>query len=299
MLAVDQGLTPRPYLGKISQMDVENKLHRTLNAAITQVLRPLFRVLLRHHVSFGAFEELAKRAYIDVVIHDFGIPGKKPSISRASILSGMTRKEVQRLLSEPAGSLVVDGEQYNRAARVLTAWTRDPEFISASGEPQPLDPQDGSASFAELVRRHSGDVPMRAVLDELLRVGAVKYGSDGKLELVVRAYVPQRSAVDKLEILGADVSDLIETIDHNIEHGDNDPRFQRKVMYRSVPVAALKDFRNLSGEQAQRLLEQLDKWLAEHSGPNPPDQPQLPRARVGMGIFYFEQTLETDAPKEN
>ncbi len=279
-------------------MDAQNKLHRTLNAAITQVLRPLFRVLLRHHVSFGAFEELAKRAYIDVVVRDFGIPGKKPSISRASILSGMTRKEVQRLMSEPAESLVVDGEQYNRAARVLTAWTRDPEFVDRRGEPLPLDPHEGRASFAELVRRHSGDVPVRAVLDELLRVGAVKYGEDGRLQLVVRAYVPQRSAVDKLEILGTDVSDLIETIDHNIEHGDSDPRFQRKVMYRSVPVAALKDFRNLSGEQAQRLLEQLDKWLAEHSAPNPPDQPQLPRARVGMGIYYFEQTLETDAPKE-
>jgi Family of unknown function (DUF6502) len=130
-------------------------------------------------------------------------------------------------------------------------------------------------------------------------VGAVKRSDDGKLELVVRAYVPQRSAVDKIEILGADVSDLIETIDHNIEQGDADPRFQRKVMYRSVPVAALRNFRTLSGEQAQKLLEQLDKWLAEHSGPNPPDQPQLPRARVGMGIYYFEQALETDPPKES
>ncbi len=280
-------------------MDTENKLHRALNAAITQVLRPLFRVLLRHHVSFGAFEDLAKRAYIDVVISDFGIPGKKPSISRASILSGLTRKEVQRLMSEPAESAAVDREQYNRAARVLTAWTRDPEFVDARGEPQALDPQDGSASFAELVRRHSGDVPVRAVLDELLRVGAVRRSDDGKLELVVRAYVPQRSAVDKLEILGSDVSDLIDTIDHNIEHGDTDPRFQRKVMYRNVPVAALNDFRKLSGEQAQALLEQLDKWLAEHSEPSPPDPPHQPRARVGMGIFYFEQRLEPDASKEN
>jgi len=280
-------------------MDTENKLHRALNAAITQVLRPLFRVLLRHHVSFGAFEDLAKRAYIDVVISDFGIPGKKPSISRASILSGLTRKEVQRLMSEPAESAAVDREQYNRAARVLTAWTRDPEFVDARGEPQALDPQDGSASFAELVRRHSGDVPVRAVLDELLRVGAVRRSDDGKLELVVRAYVPQRSAVDKLEILGSDVSDLIDTIDHNIEHGDSDPRFQRKVMYRNVPVAALNEFRKLSGEQAQALLEQLDKWLAEHSEPSPPDPPHQPRARVGMGIFYFEQRLEPDASKEN
>lgn len=280
-------------------MDVENKLHRTLNAAIGQVLRPMFRVLLRHNVSFGEFEELAKRAYIDVVIRDFGIPGKKPSISRASILSGMTRKEVQRLLATPEAELAVDREQYNRAARVLTAWTRDPDFLDARGEPLPLDPQEGVTSFAELVRRHSGDVPVRAVLDELLRVGAVKHNPDGRLELVVRAYVPQRSAVDKLEILGADVSDLIETIDHNIEHGDTDPRFQRKVMYRNVPVSALKDFRHLSGEQAQALLEQLDKWLTERFEQETDNVPDSSRRRAGMGIYYFEQRLEPEAPKEN
>jgi hypothetical protein len=279
-------------------MDAQNKLHRTLSAAITQVLRPLFRVLLRHNVSFGEFEELAKRAYIDVVIRDFGIPGKKPSISRASILSGMTRKEVQRLLGTPEETIAVDRERYNRAARVLTAWTRDPDFVDARGEPQPLDPQDGKASFAELVRRHSGDVPVRAVLDELLRVGAVRKRDDGKLDLVVRAYVPQRSAVDKLEILGADVADLIGTIDHNIEHGNTDPRFQRKVMYRNVPLAALDEFRRLGGEQAQALLEQLDKWLAERIEQDSSDPTPQPRARAGMGIFYFEQRHEADAPQE-
>ena len=278
--------------------DTQHSLHRVVSQAILRLLRPLFRVLVRQNVSFSAFEAMAKRVYVDVAIRDFSIPGKKPSISRASILSGLTRKEVQRLLSEPASAGAAEGERYNRAARVLTAWTRDPEFLDARGEPMPLDPQEGAGSFAALVRRHSGDVPARAVLDELLRVGAVRRCDDGKLELLVHAYVPQRSAADKIEVLGADVADLIDTIDHNIEHGDHDPRFQRKVMYRSMPVAALPEFRKLSSTQAQALLEKLDKWLAAHDLPNPPDQPNLPRARVGMGIFYFEQTLESNAHKE-
>jgi Family of unknown function (DUF6502) len=279
-------------------MDAEYTLHRVVNRAIVRLLRPLFRVLVRQNVSFSAFEAMAKRVYVDVAISDFSIPGKKPSISRASILSGLTRKEVQRLLTEPAEMGSTDGERYNRAARVLTAWTRDPEFLDARGEPMPLDSQNGAINFAALVRRHSGDVPARAVLDELLRVGAVRRRDDGKLELLVHAYVPQRSAVDKIEILGSDVADLIDTIDHNIQQGDRDPRFQRKVMYRSMPVAALPEFRKLSSTQAQALLEKLDKWLAAHDLPNPPDRPNLPRARVGMGIFYFEQTLEPNASKE-
>jgi hypothetical protein len=233
---------------------------------------------------------------VDVAIRDFGIPNKKPSISRASILSGLTRKEVQRLVNEPLDPEAVEAERYNRAARVLTAWTRDPDFLDPAGEPRALEPQDGDAGFAALVKRHSGDVPVRAVLDELLRVGAVRRRDDGRLALVARAYVPQRSPIDKIAILGADVADLIDTIDHNIEHGDTDPRFQRKVMYRQVPVAALAEFRKLSAAQAQTLLERLDRWLSERSDSDASSR--LPKARVGMGIYYFEERLDPAEGKE-
>lgn len=274
------------------------RIQRTLYAAISRLLRPLVRVLLRHNVSFGAFAELAKRAYVDVAIRDFGIPGKKPSISRVSILSGLTRKDVQRLLGAPCAAAVVEGGHYNRAARVLTAWTRDPAFLDERGDPQALHVDQGRVSFAELVKRHSGDMPVRAVLDELLRVGAVRRRDDERLELVARAFVPQRSAVDKLGILGADVADLIGTIDHNIEHGATDPRYQRKVMYHSMPAAVLPEFRKLSATQAQQLLERLDKWLAAHDSDDPVDAPDPSRARVGMGVFYFEEALDPTDPEE-
>jgi len=280
-------------------MDAENHLHRALHDAVAHLLRPLFRVLLRHGVSFGAFEEIAKRACVEVALRDFGIPGKKPSISRAAILSGLTRKEVQRLTSVPKPALAIDGGHYSRAARVLTAWARDPGFIDANGRPRSLDLQDGPASFAALVRRHGGDMPARAVLDELIRVGAVRHGDDKLLELVARAYVPQRGGVEKLGILGADVADLIATIDHNLEHGATDPRYQRKVMYEGVPLAALARFRALGATRAQALLEQLDAWLAANTPALPDDPPGASSARVGMGVFYFEERPNSDAAKEH
>jgi Family of unknown function (DUF6502) len=270
-------------------MDSAAHLRTALNAAVAQVLRPLFRVLLRHSMSFGAFEELAKRVYVDVAMKDFAIAGKKPSISRASILSGLTRKEVQRLVAEPVVPATDAGERYNRAARVLTGWARDAEFVDAAGEARPLA-IDGEAGFAALVRRYSGDMPARAVLDELVRVGAVVHRADDRVELVTRGYVPQHSATDKLGILGTDVAALIGTIAHNLQHGEAAPRFQRKVMYQSIPVDALPAFRRLSSAQAQALLERLDFWLAEHDTDIPAGHAGAPRARVGMGIYYFEES---------
>jgi hypothetical protein len=272
-------------------MDPDFRPHRTLQRVVEQLLRPLFRLLLRHSVSFGAFEAMAKRVYVDVALNDFGLPGKKPTTSRIAVLSGLTRKEVQRLLAEDADETSDVADRYHRAARVLTGWARDAAFCDTKGTPRVLD-VDGEHGFAALVKRYSGDMPSRAVLDELVRVGAVAQLGDGRLRLITAAYIPQRSAVDKLGILGSDVADLITTIDHNLQHGETDPRFQRKVMYDAVAVSALPALRKLSAQRAQALLEQLDRWLAKRDvEPSSPDA-QGPRARAGLGIYYFEERLE-------
>jgi hypothetical protein len=271
-------------------MDLDARPRQALHAAVARLLKPLVRVLLRHSMPFSAFEELAKRAYVEAALHDFAIPGKKPSLSRASILTGLTRKEVQRLVTEPADEPSGAGEHYNRAARVLTGWVRDSDFQEGGGEPRALD-VDGPEGFAALVRRHSGDMPARAVLDELLRVGAVRRREDGRYQPVVRAYVPRRGSVEKLDILGADVADLIDTIDHNVQHGASDPRFQRKVQYHSIDVDVLPAFRKLSETQAQALLERLDRWLAAQDADTSRRATDGPRARVGLGIYYIEERL--------
>lgn len=274
-------------------MDADHRSRRALNTALSRLLRPLFRLLLRYGVSYGSFQELARQTFVDVAMEVAGIDGKKPSLSRISVLSGLTRKEVQRLSSP--GEPMPAGDQHNRAARVLTGWVRDADFHDANGQPRTLDP-DGAASFAMLVKRHSGDVPARAVLDELARVGAVRVRDDGRIELLERAYVPSQSVVEKLRILGTDVADMIGTIDHNVARGTTDPRYQRKVVYRSMPVDALPAFRKLSAKQSQSLLEKMDRWLAAHDLDNPPDQPELSRARVGLGIYYFEESAAPQPP---
>jgi hypothetical protein len=273
-------------------MKPEGENKNALEQALALLLRPLFRILLRQGMAFTAFEKLAKRVYVDLAFNEFGLPGKKPSISRTSILSGLTRKDVQRLLAEPDEPAAAVDASYNRAARVLTGWVRDAEFADATGEPCPLE-ADGERGFAGLVRRYSGDMPVRAVLDELLRVGAVRRLADGRIELLTRAYVPVHGDDEKLYILGNDVADLVATIGHNLQQGGSDARFQRKLMYRGIAPQALPAFHKLSAAQAQALLERLDRWLAAQLEAQPSADPGAARARVGLGIFYFEQMLDT------
>lgn len=275
---------------------------RALAAAVERVLRPLFRILLRNHMSFKAFLDIAKHTYVEVAASEFGIPGKKQSVSRVALLSGLTRKEVQRLIETPPANDTEVGERYNRAARVVAGWVRDMDFSDANGNPKVLSLQEGTphgrASFAELVRRFSGDIPFRAVLDELLRVGVVEKVDDNGIRLKTRAYVPESGDADKLNILGTDVSDLVSTIDHNLQHGGEDPFFQRKVMYDNVPVEALEEFRRLSGAQAQSLLERLDKWLSQHDRDTHPEAKGTGQIRTGIGIYYFEEDMDSQKKRE-
>src|SRR5262249_54084965 len=150
-----------------------DRINEALAQAVLRILHALARLLLRHGMPLPTFIELAKRAFVNIALREFAIPGRRPSISRAALLTGLTRKEVQRLADAPEA---LAGEGYgahSRAARVVAGWVRDADFHAASGEPQELEVDAGTASFGALVRRYGGDVPPRAVLDELMRVGAV------------------------------------------------------------------------------------------------------------------------------
>jgi hypothetical protein len=280
-------------------MDASNTASTPLSRAVERVLAALFRLLLRHGMSFTAFESIAKRVYVDVALSEFSIPGKKPSISRASILSGLTRKEVQRLVAETQADAprARGSEQGNRAVRVLTAWARDADFADEQGQPRVLDLNEGPASFAVLVRRYSGDMPVRAVLDELKRVGAVSQLDGGGLQLVQHAFLP-RDAAAKLDHLGGAVADFVHTIDHNIEHGDADPWFQRRVMYHEMPRSLISEFRKMSATQSMALLVKLDRWLAAKSAEaDAAPKTNEPLVRLGMGIHYFEERPDAASNK--
>jgi len=267
---------------------------QALSAATLRLLRPLVKILLRNNVSHRTFAELAKLVYVEIANVEFGIPDKKQTTSRIAILTGLTRKEVQRLLAQPPDTEPASAKEYHRASRVITGWVRDPDFGDVKGHPHPLRMDGKRASFSTLVKRYSGDIPVRAMVDELLRVGAVKQLKDGRICLLSRGYIPQKGPVEKLQVLGSDTADLIATIDHNLYQKPTKPRFQRKVMYDNVPVEVAREFQTLAAAQGQELLEAIDRWLAHRDRDVNPASKGTGRMRVGLGIYHFEERLDSD-----
>ncbi len=267
-----------------------------LTAAVWKLLRPLVRILLRSGIPYGVFADLAKRAYVEIASEEFRIPERRQTVSRVAVITGLSRKEVTRVRDLSSDEASVAAERCNRAARVIGGWLRDARFLDRHGAPRPLPMEGDGATFSLLVKEFSGDVPAGAVMDELLNVGAVARLDDGSVELLTRGYIPRDSKADKLGILGTDVAHLLATIDHNVHSTDAEPRFQRKVAYDNLPTEALATLRRLSADEAQRLLERIDRWMAENDRDTNPDTRGTGRKRAGVGIYYFEENYEEGKP---
>jgi hypothetical protein len=268
-------------------------LQKALIAAILRILRPLVRILLRNGVSYGAFSDLAKWVYVDVADKEFGIEGRKQTVSRISIITGLNRKEVSKQLEMEHPDDQEGNREYNRAARVITGWIRDAHYLEEDGEPQLLNFDGEGASFSQLVKDYSGDIPARAILDELLRVGAVDVLDGHRIRLNARAYIPKTGEAEKLNILGFDVSDLIATIDHNLQ-GQGEPMFQRKVAYDNLPAEAIPVLQKMTAEKGQKLLEELNEWLVTQDRDSNPEITGSGRRRAGVAVYYFEEDLSED-----
>ena len=274
-------------------------VEKAIKAAIARLLIPLVRVILRYGIPYGAFAEIAKRVYVDVALDEFAIPGRKPTISRASVITGLSRKEILRVRLLPDIGEDDPAQSYNRAIRVIGGWVRDSDFTGKDGEPEPLPFEGGRRSFAELVRRYSGDVTPRAILDELLRVESVERTDDGEIKLRSRAYVPADGDSEIISIMGSDVADLISTIDHNLRETPKNSRFQLKVSYDNLPAEPLARFRTLSTKESRKLLEIFDRELSAVDRETNPKSRGTGRYRAGVSIYYFEESISDEESDES
>lgn len=280
-------------------MQFDSQPQQALFNAVFKLLRPLVRILLRNGVAYGAFADIAKRAYVDVAMREFVVEGKKQTNSRVSTITGLSRKEIQRLIllmeKIDQGAAQESVTKYNRAARVVYGWVHDDDFADVNGNAAvlPFESADKQQhTFSALVKKYSGDIPPRAILDELQRVGVVAIEGQQKVRLLARAYIPTTGASEKLALLGRDVAGLISTMDLNIHHVTPKPLFQRKVFYDNLPDQAVKELQAILADKGQALLEYLDQWMAAHDRDVNPDMEGSGQHAAGIGIYYFEEEPE-------
>ena len=266
---------------------MESDFKTVISSAIVRLLRPLVRILLRNGIPYGTFADFARWTYVDVASKEFNIPGKQQTTSRVSVLTGLSRKEVKKVKENFKAEDPGTTERYNRSARVIGGWIKDARFLDKKGAPIELPFEDGEDSFSTLVKAYSGDIPVRAMLDEMIRTGVVKQ-INGRIQLLTRGYIVKRGDAEILNILGSDVSELIGTIDHNIISEPDDAFLQRKTSYDNIPEESLPEVRKVVSKMGKDLIESVDKIISKHDRDINPALEGKGRKKTGLGVFYFE-----------
>jgi len=262
-----------------------------LISAYRKIMAPLVRILLKNGVSYGEFSEVLKNIFVEVAERDMGMPGRKPSQARIAILTGLTRKEVAKQKGTLERGDLAEQSNLNRVTRVLEAWHTDPEYTGAYGIPVELtfETIDDKLSFTTLVKKHSGDMAPRAMLDELLRINAAEVLSSGHIRVLMRAYIPQSLHPDALERLGTVGRNFVTTYEFNMEHNAaGATRFERVVYAdNGLPIELMPAFDRLTRVKGQQLLVELDNWLSAQEPNEKPGHTTSQRVNTGVGIYHF------------
>jgi hypothetical protein len=279
-------------------------LRQQLGKAYRRLLHPLVRILIRHGVTAPEAGELLRQVYVEAANGDeFQLPGRRLSDTRVAILTGLSRKEVRRL--RDAADKPLASTNLSRVGRVIAGWNQDPEFTGPYGLPLAVrfddDPASDAPSFCELVRRYSGDMAPRAMLDELIRTGLAELDNEGRIRNTGRTYIPNQLDPAAIERLGLVVGRVADTLDFNNRRDvGSQKRFERVVATDvGLTEEQYEHFTVYLRQKCQQLLETLDDWLAMQEGRvGPPKRERLPKKKLvtGVGVYHF---LDTGLAFEN
>jgi hypothetical protein len=267
---------------------------RALLRAARAILQPLVRQLISHGVTYPVFSRLAKEVYIDIGTSHFTLPFKKQTDSRVALVTGITRKEIGQVRRGQARRRGEALELDNTlAARAVGRWLGGPPYTGDDGTPRTLAYEAaGAASFTDLITELGGDIPPRAVLDELLRLGAVKMSPRGDVRLTTPAFVPTQGVEEKLAMLGSDAAELIEVIAHNIDRPSAEAFLQRKVFYDNLGADALPEVRGRVRALGSDFAQAVNHVLASYDRDRNPSAPAGARTRAVVAVYYFDAPVK-------
>ena len=219
--------------------------------------------------------------------------GSRVNISRLSVATGLTRKEVSLLVTKLRGGNVrlAPGAKEQRAMRVLRGWRVDPRFHGRNGRPAHLLLRGDERTFASLVKMYAGDVTPTSVLRELERMEAVSMTSAGTLRMrVSKGRIRSQAPNHVLEVTRL-LGDFTNTIAQSHAAG-NPPFFGYKdCIVPSPNDAAL--FQRAFSRRAAALLGSFDQWqLSRGKIRNSSDK----AAHVGIGVYLVSEAAQRRVP---
>ncbi len=261
----------------------------TLQAMLIRVLRPLVKLALASGFNFISFSTVLRRLYIEVAEKEFALPNKQQTDSRISLLTGIHRKDVNRLRGQAltASFLTVGVSQ---TSRILARWLADPLYCDAEDRPSalPRTSNDGGPSFESLVSDITKDVHPRSILDDWLDKGIVVLDQDGQVQLNLSSIVPNAGDEARRHYFTRNLRDHVQAAVMNLMN-DPPPYFERAVHYDGISPELAAQLDEIAREEGMALLLKLNK-IAHRAITDDPGG----NSRWIAGVYVMPEAAEAD-----
>jgi len=206
------------------------------------------------------------------------------NISGISAITGIPRAEVSRILKSSGSSTIGAIERHqNIASRILSGWHSDPHFLTEVGCPRDLKIFGGGATFEYLVRKYGQGIPIRAIIDELERVGAIRLVSSSQ------KIIPKMPIAINPRITDQKIKEFDATVDSLFPNllSLSDDAFVEKVFGTKVWSGPIPLLRRRTEQNAVALLRELQSKLAKKRAKHRPKETQMV-AQLSVTIVYKE-----------
>lgn len=279
-----------------------SQIQKAVLSACREFMRPVVRLLLKNGIGFSEFSQICKSVFVEVASDDHGLRGRKTNMSRVAVMTGLSRKEVKKLRDAEGTDAFAMMSRKRRPELVLSIWQSDPEFRDSKNRPKRIRFEGSGPTFRELVSRVGGDIPARAMLNELLRAGSIVEEGE-KLRLVSQSYIPEPNDPEAILVAGDAIRDLVSTLNYNLGVADPELRFlERRVYSDKLPLRQRSRFRKLARERGELLIRDLNAWLTERelaaAEGNSNADCDSHAHRIGVGVYFFDGLKKQQATSE-
>ena len=261
---------------------------------LRSVLKPLVQILFRAGVRFDEFVEMLRGIYAEIMIRDAVDAGETISIGKISVLSGVGKRDVERLLKSEDWLSIPKPTDAVALAAVLHHWHTDSAFLGPYGVPLEL-PLTGSGgrTFSDVVHGTNHNIDPNYALEKLLAAKMVARSGDTHVKVLSRTYVmPEPLSAAMLEHFGSAMRNLASTLNFNMTPNQTAKRLEQTVFpVGGLPEELLPEFDALIREQTRRYIAEVDDWLADVARRTNANSSHP--VATGVSIFHFVSRPET------
>jgi hypothetical protein len=270
-------------------------IRKAAKRALAQLLEPLAGFVLDSGLSTGELHAIFREAAARSAAAKQLEHSERVNISGIAAITGIPRADISRILKAASGPDERDGDgQQQSTNRILAAWHANPKFTGPDGQPAELHMYGRGVTFETLARKYGRGIPTRAVLDELIRSGAVELVDAQKIRAKATIAVERGMSTRAVKAFGDRASELLSTMLLNMRQPDT-PKFIANVSDAAVDTETLPLFQKELSTRASDFLADVEDGLKRKATTKPSKLRSKGSTRVSVTIFYHESAGAVDA----